>query len=450
MKGTKGTTAMKKTKLSRRAMLRGVIGGTAVAIGLPALELFLNRNGTAYAAGDALPKRFGIFFWGNGMLPDTWVPGKTGASWDPSPTLVPLADVKNKITVVSGMKVYTGSNFPHESGAVGILSGAPFKNNDSATFAEPSIDQVIATAVGQDTRFRSLEIAAQPGGRSLSYNGPYNVNPAESSPAAFFKRIFIDGFVMPGTMPEPDPRLPLRQSILDGVMEEATALQGVLGSTDKARLEQHLEGIRSLEKQIEKLQQNPPALLSCAVPPQPLDMYPDVEGRPQLSAISRALVDTLVMALACDQTRVFSYFFSQSVNNLLYPNATAGHHQLTHDEPGEQPQVQSILLYILKEFDYLVKALAAVPEGDSTLLDHCAILGTSDCSYGKSHSVEEYPILIAGGCNGTLQTGLHYRSPSSENTSKVLLTLARAMGLTLDSYGKGDGLVTSSLSAIEV
>ena len=92
----------------------------------------------------------------------------------------------------------------------------------------------------------------------------------------------------------------------------------------------------------------------------------------------------------------------------------------------------------------------AVPEGDTTLLDHCAILGTSDCSLGQSHSVEEYPIIIAGGCNGALQTGIHYRSASSENTSKVLLTLARAMGLTLDSYGKGGGLVTSSLSAIEV
>ena len=49
-----------------------------------------------------------------------------------------------------------------------------------------------------------------------------------------------------------------------------------------------------------------------------------------------------------------------------------------------------------------------------------------------------------------LKTGVHYRSPSNENTSKVLLTLARAMGMTLDAYGTGDGLVTSSLTAIEV
>ena len=72
-------------------MLRGVFGGAAVAIGLPALEIFLNANGTAYAAGDALPKRFGIFFWGNGMLPDRWIPTGAGPTWDLPPTLAPLA-----------------------------------------------------------------------------------------------------------------------------------------------------------------------------------------------------------------------------------------------------------------------------------------------------------------------------------------------------------------------
>jgi hypothetical protein len=443
---------MKKVKLSRRTMLRGMLGGTAIAIGLPVLDIFLNQSGNAYAEGDALPKRFGIFFWGNGILPDRWVPKGSGPLWELSPTLAPLAEVKDKVTVVSGMKVYTGNTVPHFSGAAGILSGATPIDDDTKleTFTAPTIDQQIATTVGQGTRFRSLEVAVEPGSRSLSYNGPHSNNPPETSPAAFFQRVFVDGFVMPGSMPTPDPRLPLRQSILDGVMEDATSLQGVLGAKDKARLEQHMDGIRALEKQIEILQQNPPSLAACAVPAKPLDAYPDVDGRPPLSDISRAMVDILVMALACDQTRVFSQWFSNSVGNPLYPGVSSGHHQLTHDEPGAQPQVHSILLYIMAEFAYLVKAMQSVPEGASTLLDHCAILGTSDCSYGKSHSIEEYPILIAGGCNGALKTGVHYRSPSNENTSKVLLTLARAMGLTLDSYGKDTGLVTSSLTAIEV
>ena len=442
--------ASKTSLIHRRTVLRGLLGGAAIAVGLPALEIFLDESGTAYAGGDAFPKRFGIFFWGNGILPDRWVPKGTGPDWPVSPQLAPLAAVKQHVSVISGMKVNTGNTVPHSSGPVGMLSGAPFPPGDTNTFALPSIDQVIASVIGGDTRFRSLELAVQPDGQSLSYNGPHSLNPPETSPRALFARIFGGSFVLPGSNPKPDPTLDLRKSVLDAVSVDAKRLQGRLGAVDRARLEQHLNGVRELEKQIQKLSQNPPSLAACAIPKQPEGTYPDVAGRPPMATISRVMSDLVVMALACDQTRVFSDWFSTPVNNVLYPGTTAGHHQLTHDEPDPQPQVDSIVTYTMTEFAYLVSALAAVPEGDTTLLEHCAILATSDVSYGRAHSIEEYPILIAGTANGALKSGLHYRSPASENTSKVLLTLSRAMGLTLDSYGQGQGQVTSSLTAIEV
>lgn len=444
---------MKKSKLHRRTMLRGMLGTAAIAIGLPALDIFLNDNGTAYAGDASFPKRFGIFFWGNGILPERWVPKGTGADWELTEQLQPLAAVKEHITVVSGLKVYTGNSVPHGSGPVGMLSGAPFPagvNDIDTTFALPSIDQVIAAEIGDDTRFRSLEIGVQPDGKSLSFNGPHSNNPPETSPAAFFNRVFGPGFVLPGSNTTPDPRLALRKSVLDAVKEDAARVEKKLGANDKARLEQHLDGIRELEKQIQKMQENPPSLAACAVPGQPKPAYPEVDGRPPLSEISRVMADTLVMALACDQTRVFSDWFSTPVNNMLYPDTTSGHHQLTHDEPDPQPQVHSIVLYTMTELAYLVSALQAVKEGEGTLLEHTALLATSDTSYARAHLIEDYPILIAGSANGALKKGIHYRSPAAENTSKLLLTLARAMGLSLDSYGEGPGHVTSSLSPIEV
>ncbi|MEZ4296790.1 MAG: DUF1552 domain-containing protein [Polyangiaceae bacterium] len=439
-----------KKRLDRRTVLRGLLGSAAIAIGLPTLEIFLNDTGTAYAGGDSFPKRFGIFFWGNGNLPDKWVPSGTGPEWEITEQLTPLAAFKEHLTVVSGMKVQTGNSVPHGSGPVGMLSGAPYPIGDETTFAVPSIDQVIASVIGTETRFKSLEVGVQPDGYGLSYNGPHSVNPPESSPAAMFNRVFGGGFVLPGSNATPDPRLDLRRSVLDVVKDDAERLKGRLGSADKARLEQHLEGVRGLEKQIKKLQENPPSLAACSVPGEPKAEYPDVDGRPPLSEISRAMADILAMALACDQTRVFSDWFSSPVNNTLYPDTTSGHHQLTHDEPDPQPQVNSIVLYTMTELAYLLGALHAVEEGESTLLEHTALLITSDTSYARAHSIEEYPILIAGSANGALKKGVHYRSPANENTSKVLLTLARAMGLSMESYGQGAGMVTSSLSAIEV
>jgi hypothetical protein len=441
--------AMRK-RLDRRTMLRGLLGGGVVTIGLPMFEAFLNNTHTAYADGDALPKRFGIFYWGNGVLPDLWTPKGSGASWELSPTLLPLAEMKSKISVVSGMKVPIANAVPHISGPIGLFTGGPAMASNKEGFNAPTIDQQIANVIGSDTRFKSLEVGVEKGVKCLSHNGPSSVNPAETSPHALFQRVFGPEFVMPGDSAVPNPTVGLRKSVLDAVVGDANRLQSTLGATDKARLDQHLTGIRSLELRLKKLQENPPSLAACKVPAAPKEEYPDVDGRPPISEITRAMADILAMTLACDQTRVFSLWLTSGVSNILFPGAPSGHHQLTHDEVSPQPEVAKILLQIMTELNYFLKAFDSVAEGTSTLLDHSAILATTDCSYGRQHLLDEYPLIVGGSANGALKPGLHYRSPSQENTSRLMLTLARAMGLTLDSFGTAEGRSDSGLSAIEV
>lgn len=437
-------------RMSRRAALRGLVGGgAAVAIGLPALEIFLNDHGTAYADGSSFPGRFGVFFWGNGVLPERWVPARDGADYELSEQLAPLAPVKDLVTVVSGLRVETGNDIPHGSGPAGILSGAPLiLRGERGSFSTPSIDQVIAREIGGDTRFRSLELGAEPG-EGLSYNGPDSRNPPERSPAALFERVFGGGFRAPGEDVEPDPRLSLRRSVLDAVMEDTRRLQGRLGATDRRRLDQHLTGVRELELRLARLEEDPPALASCARPAAPEADYPYVEGRPRLSEVNRVFCDVVAMALACDQTRVFFNMFTSPVNNLLFLDTGSGHHQLTHDEPDPQDEVNRIVTSIVDEFGYLVRALAAVPEGEGTLLDNTLLMATTDCAQGRRHTLDDYPVVLAGRACGRIRTGIHYRSPSSENTSKLLFSVARAFGLRLESFGREQGLVTEGLPAIE-
>ena len=61
---------MTSKRFSRRAVLRGLLQGSAISVGLPVLDVFLNGNGTALAAGGPLPLRFGTWFWGCGMTPE--------------------------------------------------------------------------------------------------------------------------------------------------------------------------------------------------------------------------------------------------------------------------------------------------------------------------------------------------------------------------------------------
>ena len=442
-----------KFKLDRRTLLKGMLGSGVVTVGLPPLELFFNSTGTAYAYGGGLPKRFGVYMWGNGVLPDRWNPPKQGAGdeWELSDQLAPLAAFKDRLAVVSGMHVKVKNEIPHGSGPGGVLSGAAVIRKGAGeeyTFALPSIDQVIAQEIGDDSRFRSLEFGVEPGA-GLSFNGPDSRNPPESSPHKLFERLFGAGFAAPGDEPIVDPTVGLKLSVLDAVLGDAKRLKSRLGAGDKARLDRHMDGIRDLERRLEKLLEDPPDLAACAKPETPDEDYPDIEGRPQLEVKNKAFCDVLAMALACDQTRVFSNFLTAPVSNTLFPGASGGHHRLTHDEDAPQLEVHAIVLQCMERFADLLASLDAVDEGEGTLLDNSVILATSDVALGNTHTLEDYPIVLAGSACGALKTDVHYRAPSADNASKVMLSVVRAMDIAAPHFGDGEGKAVDGLGAIE-
>lgn len=441
-------------RITRRTLLKGILGGAVVGLGLPPLEIFMNSHGTAYGAEgggvSGFPRRFGLFWWGNGVLPDRWTPLSDGKDWEPSVLLQPLRGLRDRITVITGTELGVPNSRPHGAGEAGFLTGSelldPYGDN---TFPSASLDQVIAQAIGGTTNYASLEVGALPGS-SRSYNGPHSVNPSETDPIALYQRLFGPTFTLPGEDPIIDPTLALRRSVLDAVTAELTSLKARVGKTDQTRLDQHFEGMRALEKRLAKLESAPPVLAACERPEEPTDWYPDIEGRAQLAEKNRATCDIIAMALACDMTRVFSNWFTGPVSNPLFPGAPAGHHQLTHDEPGEQKAVEHIVTQIMESFAYQVQSLASVEEGDGNLLDSMVCIGTSEISLGRTHALDDFPLLLAGSAGGRLREGVHLRSTGGEKTGKVTLSVLRALGIEAASWGSDGGYVDSGYSAYEV
>src|SRR5688572_8882163 len=113
-----------KNTLSRRTVLRGMLGGTSVALALPVLEAMLDSHGEAFAGGEALPRRLGLFFWGNGVKLPHWTPDNTDG-WTPKSILQPLADagIKSKVSVVSGLNCPMGGA-AHHAGRALMLAGS--------------------------------------------------------------------------------------------------------------------------------------------------------------------------------------------------------------------------------------------------------------------------------------------------------------------------------------
>jgi hypothetical protein len=439
-----------RSPLSRRTLLRGVLRGGLVSIALPPLEIFFNASGTALACGGAIPTRFGIFFWGNGMLPDRWIPSGEGEDWQLSDELAPLAPIKDVVSVVSGLSVKIPNVEPHWSGLTGLLTGMEPLPEDSSEPQGPTLDQLIADLIGGSTLYRSLQTAAHDGVSGVSFNGPYSRNPPETDPYAFYERLFGDTFREPGEEGEVDPSWGLRRSALDAVMGDISALKLRLGASDIARLDQHLDGIRDIEQRLATLEDDPPNLESCARPDAPQGDYSDVDSRPKLPERNAIMADLMAMALACDQTRVFGHYLTDPVDDVLFEGASAGHHDLTHNEADPQDEVHAITVQCVQHFAEYIERLRAIPEGDGTLLDNCAVLGTSEISQGQTHSLDEMPILIAGSACGALRQGVHYRSYTQENASKAMLSLLRVFDISAESFGVDEAWTDESLSAIEL
>jgi hypothetical protein len=454
-------TIGKTTRMNRRTLLRGLFAGSAVSVGLPTLEAMLNESGTAYAQGGApIPRRLGIFFWGNGVRLKSWTPA-TAPAWQPTPSLMPLAPVKDYINVVSGMDIKIQRARVHHTGAIGILSGAPVvvQPRGSATyrstFGKPSIDQVAAATLGKSTRFKSLELGISRRLRKdegvtpqvLSHNGTNSGNPPIFEPREVFNRLF-GGDLPPGPGAAAlQKATALRKSVLDVLVKDVERLKLQVGNTDKRRLDQHFDNLRAIEK---RLQMTDGAAGSCAPGAAP-GMFPPTPQGEQLEPITTAMSDLLALALACDQTRVFSVLFTGSIGGTVFwPVAvTRGHHQLTHDEPGDQPQIQATTVYTMKMLSILLQKLKDTPEGPGNLLDSCAILATSDCAEGKAHSLKDYPILVAGRAGGHFKyPGVHHREMGG-NTSTVLMSLLRSVGVTPAEVGAAGGRATTGVSAIE-
>ncbi|MCA9601478.1 MAG: DUF1552 domain-containing protein, partial [Myxococcales bacterium] len=338
--------------ISRRTMLRGALGGAAVSIGLPPLEAMLNANATAHADGSGLPRRFGVFFWANGKTwthdnkPDLWTPPSSGADWQPSELLAPLAENKGYVNVVTGLTPKTtwtaspaGQEDGHMRGAACALTSdrcmpEGFSHPDHVfAFSRATIDQYIATHPqfygGSPTRFRSLELSVSDirfhdygHWNCISHSGPNMLNLPIRSIAPLYSKLF--------GVPPDTKVLGARSSVIDAVSDDAKSLMRRLGNRDRQRVEAHLSHLNEINRRL-----NSGAAL-CQSPAQPGD-YGNPTPSDQLHAKLGAMTDLLVVALQCDLTRVFTMMFSSPATNQVFreSGATTSMHQHCHDGAWE-------------------------------------------------------------------------------------------------------------------
>jgi len=456
-----------KKPLDRRTVLRGMLAtGATVSIPLPLLEIMLNDSGTAYAqTATPVSPLFVTWFFGNGSLPGRWKPAKTGSgtAWDLSPQLQPLASFKSYLTVISGLEnKLVVSGMEHPTGSSGATTGAGLSGN---AVRAASIDQIVADTISTGAPYRSLEVGvtpATPNGNpdslhTVSHKGPNaRLNP-EFDPRALFTRLFMGGSTT--TPPPPDQATKLancRRSVLDAVLLDGAGLQAKLGSADKARVEQHLEAIRSIEKRLPTATTSTPMQPAMCTSPVAPTVGKDANSEAP-PPVNTAMVELSALALACQRTRVLSFMFSLPAAHVYYRHLATNmnddfHDTICHGDAGDmsnQPRVDTGVMYAMKCLNEFLTKLKNTPYGAASLLDSALVLVTSDTAWGKTHTKAEWPVLFAGKAGGKLAGDQHVNFPS-DNLSKALLTAARIMGSTKTDLGLDAGRVTAPLTGFGV
>ena len=443
------------TILDRRTLLRGAFRGAAVAMALPLLDCFLDDNGAALANGMPIPVRFGTWFWGLGVTEDRWKPEKTGAGYDIPPELKPIEAYRDQITILSGFDAMLDgkSNLPHISGGISVRTGvAP----DKPELPAPSFDVLVADAIGERTRFRSLEISAtRDATNSLSGRGGGSLNPAETSPLALYDRLFGSEFVDPNAAEfKPNPAVLARHSVLSSVTEQRQALMRRVGAADREKLDRYFTSLRQVEQQLALQLEKPAPLEACAMAAKPYDSTPQSNEIEQVIENHKVMIDLLAMGLACNQTSVFNINFNNAASSLTRAGSTISHHQLTHEEQidpklGYQPDSTWFVERCMEAFGLFVDKLGQFKEGDGSLLDHSLVVAHSETNFAKAHTVEGIPIMLAGRANGKVKTGLHVDGANTP-ISRVGLTVQQVMGVPTDSWGQDSMKTSKSISEILV
>jgi hypothetical protein len=370
-----------------------------------------------------------------GLLPDNFFPKQTGRDYAPSRYLEHLEAVRGRYTVVNGL------SHPDNSGGhvveKSFLTGARFPS--ASTFKNSiSLDQLAAESLGHHTRFPVLALGVNgqhDGLLSVSRDGVFI--PPELSPAKVYRRLFT-----PDTAEESEERMReigRRISTLDFVNEKAQRLSRNLGAEDRGRLDQYLTSIRDLEMRLEQArlwQQREKPRVSSPAPQDISDTTQDVDR-------ARLMYDMALLALQSDSTRIITLYLNPLEVTVKVPGVSDRTHSLTHhgNEPEKLEQLAKVEESGMKNLARFLAQLAAVNEGERSLLEETAVLFGSNMSNGSNHSNVNLPILLAG---GRFKHGQHLQCDLKNNMPlcNLFVSMLQHMGLERDAFSSSTGTLS--------
>lgn len=437
-----------KKAIPRRAFLKGA-GAT---LALPLLESMTPAFAGALDSAAKPATRLSIVYVPNGRIMDSWTPSAEGAAFEMTPILEPLAPFRNQLLVLTGLsnkpaEIRKGeSTGPHSRAGATFLTGIHMK---PGTELGISVDQLAANELGKHTQLSSLELTLESGEtgagadgadteaylNTISWRSPTTPLPVENNPRAVFERLF-------GESDTNDPAEHLRRirkdrSILDSVAEDVARLMGGVGTGDRAKLAEYLDGIRDVERRIEKAEGMSASSKKLPVLDRPAGLPVAYDEHAKL------MFDLQALAYQTDMTRVGTFCMAREKSERSYREIgiDEGHHALTH-HGGDKSMIARVVqinIFQCKMFAHFLEKLRSTPDGDGSLLDHSVIMFASSLSDGNAHAPTNLPVLLAGGGAGRIKGGRHIRYAKDTPLTNLFLTMLDMTGVRVDRFADSTG-----------
>jgi len=436
---------MRSHHLNRRTFLRG----TGVALALPWMEAMSQA-----APVNALPKRFCCVYWPFGIAvpkegtPERkwgWFPTGEGRDFAFTEVLSCMEPLREQVTVIGGISHPNGLKLGgHDTGDT-FLTGAKLQPGSLANSV--SLDQHIAAASGDATRYASLTLSSDGGvgeptrSTTLSFSKKGRPIPALSSPQQIYNRLF--GEETGGSIARRRQRLKNAGSMLDRVLDHSKSLNRRLGRHDREKLDEYLGSVRAIEQGVERaeawLDIPKPKVAAGAVQ---LDANP--EGPPEYI---RAMYDLMYLAFQTDSTRVATYMLGQVAGATTVANnfpaclgLPGNWHGLAH-KAGKGDGAENLGRFdqfLAQQHARFLTRLRETEEGEGNLLDRTIVLYGS--SNSRTHQNTNYPLLLAGGSGLGFAHGQYLRyNPKDMRLSNLYVTILQQLGLPDKSFADSTG-----------
>jgi len=443
-----------------------MLKGMGAVMGLPLLEAMAPWARAVTGSGP-FPTRLGVLFMPNGVNETAWLPSGEGAGFELSPSLQPLARLREEILVLTNLwNAASNTGDGHYVKVAGLLTGTTITRTTGSHLCSGgiSMDQIIAQRLGHLTPLPSLELGIDPVttgvdtnvgftrlyGSHISWSTPTTPVAKEINPRLAFDRLFRSGASR-------DEREATRdRSVLDLVGEQARDLRASVGVADRQKLDEYFESVRAVEKRIEfdarqreeEVMSDP--LVRTAV--EQLDARISAYDDPAQASERginhteqvRLMMDIMALAFWTDSTRVSTFMFGNAVsgkNFSFLDGVKGGHHQISHHENDAEKleQYARINQWHVEQYAYLLDRLQSFREGEGTVLDHSMVLFGSGFRDGNRHDPHNLPLVLAGRAGGRLQTGRHMVYERNTPLANLYCTMLECMGTPVERFADSTG-----------